>query len=76
MTLTIDVIDKRGPSNKMHRHLYQKETKVTLHYLCNNTKSHFTLPSSLTRQSALVLKVGVSYEWKIKNTTPVSAKQD
>ena len=32
MALAVDIIDRHGPSNKMHRHLQPKKTKVTLYY--------------------------------------------
>ena len=32
LALAIDVIDRRGPSNKMHCQLQPKKTKVTLYY--------------------------------------------
>ena len=31
MTLAVDVTDRRGPSNKMHRQLKPKKTKVRLY---------------------------------------------
>ena len=59
MALAIDVIDRRGPSNEMHRQLQPKKTNVTLYYLFTSSKRCFTHPLLLTRRSALVLKVGV-----------------
>ena len=57
MALFLQVIDRRSPSNKMRRQLQAKKTKVSHFY---SSKRHFTLPSLLTRQSVLVLKVDVS----------------
>ena len=66
MALAVDVIDRRGPSNEMCGHLQPKKTKVTLCYLCTvySRKIRFTRPTLLTRRSALVFKVVVSYGWK------------
>ena len=64
MALAVNVIDRHGPSNEMRCHLQPKETKVTLYY--PNSKRRFISPSLLTtRRIALVLKVGVSYGWKM-----------
>ena len=63
MAPAVDFIDRRGPSNEIHRHLQPKETKVTLYYPC--ILQPFTHPLLLARQSASVLKVGVSHGWKI-----------
>ena len=69
MALAINVIDRRGPGNKIHCQLQPKKTKVqckaVLAVYIRSSKRHFTHPSLLTRQSALVLKVGVSYGWKM-----------
>ena len=37
-----------------------------------SSKRHFTRPPLLTRRSALVLKVGVSYGWKITKRVRVN----
>ena len=63
MTLAVDVIDRWGPSNEMRRQLQPKKTKEIISHLYSS-KRRFTHPPLLTRRSALVLKVGVSYGWK------------
>ena len=64
MALAVNVIDRRGPSNEMCRQLQPKKTKVRLCYpVIYVAARRFSRPSLLTRQSALVLKVGVSYGW-------------
>ena len=66
MALAIDVIDRRDPSNKMRRQLQLNKTKVRLYqpflYSSKRRSSHLSLQM---RRSALVLKVGVSYESKM-----------
>ena len=57
MALAVNVIDRCGPSNKMCHQLQPKKTKVMLYYIAGK--------KVLTRQSALVLKVGMAYGWKI-----------
>ena len=52
----VDVIDRRGPGNEMHHpELKPKKAKV-----------RFNHPPLLTRRSTSVLKVGVSYVWKME----------
>ena len=65
MALAVDVIDRRGPSNKMHRHLEPKKTMVMLYIRVYNSNRCFTRPSLLTRGSTLVLNVGMSQGWKM-----------
>ena len=64
MALAVNVIERRDPSNEMRRQLQPKNTKVRLYYpFIYVAARRFSHPSLLTRQSALVLKVGVSYGW-------------
>ena len=65
MALAVDVIDRRGPSNEMPRQLLPKKTKERLYSHLYSSKRRFTRPSLLTRWSALVLKMGVLYGWKM-----------
>ena len=39
MALAVDVIDRRGPSNKMQCHLQPKKTKVTYHPFTQQQKT-------------------------------------
>ena len=59
MALAIDVIDRRDPSNEMRRQLQPNKTNLS------SSKRRSSHPSLQMRRSALVLKVGVSYESKI-----------
>ena len=65
MALAIDVIDRSGPSSKMCHQLHLMKNKVTL-ILSVYITAEGILPTlkSLTKQSALVLKVGVTYRWQ------------
>ena len=60
----------------MRCQLQPMKTKVRLYQLLINQQKSFTSPSLLTRQSALVLKVDVSYVWKMANASPFIAKED
>ena len=51
MTLAVDTIHGRGPSNKMHPQLQPKKTKVRLYYSNNRCYKRCTL---LTRRSAVL----------------------
>ena len=62
MALAIDVIDRCGPSDEMHRQLQPKKTKLRRLYRSKRRFTHSLLP---IRRSASVLKVGVSYESKM-----------
>ena len=46
MALAIDVINRRGPNNEMHRHLQPKKTKVMLlqYYPCIQQQKTIYLP--------------------------------
>ena len=61
MALAVDVIDKHGPSSKMHCPL---QTKVMLYYALYNSKRRFIHPSLLTRCSVFVLIVDVLHGWQ------------
>ena len=61
MVLGGKVIDRHGPCNGMHRQLQPRKTELGFINPLYNSKRHFTRPSSPTKQSILVLKVGVSY---------------
>ena len=51
-------------SNKMHCQLQSEKTKVMLYYVPVNIAAKEVLPACRTRQTALVLKVAVSYGWQ------------
>jgi len=64
MALAVNIIDRHGSSNQMDHQLQPKKTKVGYISHLYSSKRRFTHPSLLTRQNALVLKVGVSYKLK------------
>ena len=70
MALAIGVTDRCGPSNEMHRHSQPKKAKI----------KRFTYPLLQARLSTLVLKVCVSYIWKmakcVASYTVAIAKED
>ena len=75
MAFAVDVIDRHGPSNEMRRQLKPKKAKgISSLY---SSKQRFTHPSLITRRSASVLKVGVSYctcgNWQ--NASPIIVKE-
>ena len=55
MALSVDIIDRRGPSNEMCHQLQPKEDCISHLY---SSLRRFTHPSLLAKWSALVLKVG------------------
>ena len=59
MTFAVDITDGCGLSNKVHRWLLAKKSKVMLYCRSLNGKRHLTSCTLLTRQSASVLKVGM-----------------
>ena len=65
MALAIDVIDRRDPSNEMRRQLQPNKTKVSYISPLYSSKRRSGHPSLQMRRSALILKVGVSYELKM-----------
>ena len=67
MALAINIIDRRGPSNEMRHQLQPKKTKAYDQgkaTLAIYMQRRFSRPTLLTRRSALVLKMGVSYGWR------------
>ena len=65
MALAVNVIDRHGPSSEMGHQLRSKKIKVGCIIRLYSNKRRFTRASLLTRWSSLVLKVGVSYGWKM-----------
>ena len=63
MALVVDVIDRCGPSNETRHQLQPKKTKVRRLY---TSKRRFSCTLLLTRRSASILKVDVSYD-RVKN---------
>ena len=49
-------------NDEMHRQLQPNKTKMSRLYI---SKRRFSHPSLVTKRNALVLKVGVSYGWKM-----------
>ena len=61
MALTIDVMHMQGLSNDMRPQLPPKKTIVVVNI--HSSKRRYTGCTLLTRQSASVLQVDVSYKW-------------
>ena len=56
----VDVIGRHGPGNEMRRQLQPKNQDNAIYIAAR----HFSRPPLVTKQSALVLTVGVSYGWQ------------